>query len=91
MSRTKQDRLSLRITPEQKAVLKTAASLRHTTVTAFMVEKACQAAHEVLAEDRYRYMLNDEAWDRFCAALDAPPKENPKLQRLLQKPSILDG
>ena len=29
-------------------------------------------------------MLSDEAFERFTAMLDKPPRDNPKLRRLLQ-------
>lgn len=41
----------------------------------------------MLAELRH-FELNEEQWNAFCAALDAPPKEIPQLRKLLEKPSV---
>jgi uncharacterized protein (DUF1778 family) len=34
--------------------------------------------------------LNDEQWEAFMAAFDAPPRARPRLKRLLTEPGILD-
>jgi uncharacterized protein (DUF1778 family) len=34
--------------------------------------------------DRRYFVVSDEAFKKFKAQLDRPPKENPKLRRLLQ-------
>jgi uncharacterized protein (DUF1778 family) len=41
-------------------------------------------------EDIARLELDDEQWEAFVAALDAPPKARPRLKRLLNEPTILD-
>ena len=46
-------------------------------------------SHRILGDEVHFY-LSAEKWDAFCAALDAPPKELPKLRELLRKPSIFD-
>jgi uncharacterized protein (DUF1778 family) len=35
--------------------------------------------------------LDAEQWAAFMAALDAPPRELPRLQRLFQEPSIFEA
>ncbi len=37
------------------------------------------------------YSLNDEEWGAFQAALDAPPSTHPRLQQLLNTPSVFVG
>jgi uncharacterized protein (DUF1778 family) len=48
----------------------------------FMLEAATRAAEDVLL-DRTLFILDDERYERFVAALDAPPTPNPRLMRLL--------
>jgi uncharacterized protein (DUF1778 family) len=44
---------------------------------------ACRAAESVLLDQRY-FNLDKEQFRRFTAMLDAPPKSNPRLTRLLR-------
>jgi len=76
--------------PLQKEVIARAANLKQTTLTNFMVEQAFQAAQQILA-DQVHFYLSDEKWDEFCAALDAPPKDLPRLRKLLARPGVFDG
>ncbi len=55
----------------------------------FVLESALASAAETLA-DRQSFQLNDEQWEAFVAALDAPPRGHPRLARLLQEPSLLE-
>lgn len=83
------DRIDLRIHPEAKEALQAAASLRHKSVSEFILESALVAADEVLADRRY-FSLNTEQWEAFQAALDAPPRALPRLERLMREPGIFD-
>ena len=83
------DKLDIRISPEAKRVLQEAARERHTTISQFVIDSALGAAHEVLAE-RTRIGLDSEQWAKFMAALDAPVKRHPRMERLLREPTILD-
>jgi uncharacterized protein (DUF1778 family) len=38
--------------------------------------------------DRRFFVLDEEAWDKFMAALDAPPKDNLRLRKLLARKPI---
>jgi uncharacterized protein (DUF1778 family) len=49
----------------------------------FMLEAARRQATAVLL-DRRLFLLDDQAFRRFTAALDAAPAENPRLRRLLR-------
>jgi len=83
-------KVQLRMRPLQKEVIARAAHLKQTTLTNFMVEQAFQAAQQILA-DQVHFYLSDEKWDEFCAALYAPPKDLPRLRKLLTRPSVFDG
>lgn len=37
------------------------------------------------------FEVSTDRWQRFCDALDAPPKEIPALRKLLTEKSVLDG
>ena len=41
--------------------------------------------------EQSRFKLNDAQWKRFLAALNAPPKQRPRLKKLLLKPGVFDG
>jgi uncharacterized protein (DUF1778 family) len=47
------------------------------------------AASEVLAEQS-RISLGAEEWTAFIEALDAPPRRHPRMERLLNEPTLLD-
>jgi uncharacterized protein (DUF1778 family) len=83
-------KVQLRMRPLQKDVIARAANLKQTTLTNFMVEQAFQSAQQILA-DQVHFYLSDEKWKEFCAALDAPPKDLPRLRKLLTRPSVFDG
>lgn len=83
------EKLDIRLTPEAKRILQQAARQRHTTLSQFVLDSALDSASAVLAE-RSRMSLNAEQWAAFMAALDAPPREHPRLARLLNDPTLLD-
>lgn len=82
-------KLDLRLTPEAKRTLHAAASAAHRSVSQFVLDSALARAEETLP-DRQRFELSVEQWAAFMAALDTPPEQHPRLQRLLQEPSIFD-
>lgn len=83
------DRIDLRLYPEAKEALQTAASLRHKSVSEFILDSALGAADEVLA-DRHQFGLDAEQWEAFQVALDAPPQTLPRIEKLMQEPGIFD-
>jgi uncharacterized protein (DUF1778 family) len=80
----------VRVTPTVKAILKAAAAVSRRNVSDFVLESAMAQADETLA-DRRAFNLNAEQWAQFQAALDAPPRERPRLQKLLTKPGYFDS
>lgn len=83
------EKLDIRVTPEAKQILQQAAKQRHTTISQFVLESALDSASAVLAE-RSRLSLDAEQWEAFMLALDAPPRRHPRMERLLNEPSLLD-
>ena len=82
-------KVQLRLRAAQKDVLTRAAHLKHTTLSAFVVEHALGAAQQVLAE-QVNFSLSPERWEAFRVALDAPPKDIRALRTFLAEPSIFD-
>ena len=84
-------KLDLRLTPEAKATLQTAARAANRSVSDFVLESAMSRATETLA-DRTRFGLDEEGWKAFLDALDAPPAPvSPRLERLMREPSVFES
>jgi uncharacterized protein (DUF1778 family) len=88
-TKLREDRLEVRLTPKAKSILKRAALVERKTVSAFILEKSLSAAAETLAA-RHEFSLNAKQYDAFVAALDAPSKSRPRLEKLLRTPSVLE-
>jgi len=78
------ENINLRATQSQKALIDRAAEAQGRSRSDFILEAACREAESVLLDPRYFY-LDDAAFQRFTAMLDAPPKSNPRLARLLKR------
>jgi len=88
--RTKRsEKLDLRLTRDAKRALQAAAAAAHRSVSEFVLESALARADEVLA-DRRTFGLSAAQWKAFIAALDAPPRLLPRLERLLKQPGFFD-
>ena len=83
------EKLDLRLTPEAKQSLQAAAAAAHRSMSEFVLESALARAEETLP-DRRRFGLDADRWREFQQALDAPPREIPRLARLLAEPSVLE-
>jgi uncharacterized protein (DUF1778 family) len=78
--------INMRVKPEQHALLTKAAALLHMDRTSFILDIACREAENVLLDQRLFY-LDEEEFEAFEAALEAPIPDNAKLRTLLAKPS----
>jgi len=79
---TRGETINLRASRKQKALIDQAAEALGRSRSDFMLDIACREAEAVLLDRRY-FVLSAEAFKRFSAMLDRPPKDNPKLRRLL--------
>lgn len=86
---TKTERLGLRASAAQRALLEAASSAEGTTMTDFVLRAATRAAEDVLA-DRRMFRLDPGAWAEFEKALDQPARDLPALRKLLETPTVLD-
>src|SRR5271167_4251799 len=87
---TRSEKLDFRLTRDAKRALQAAAAVSHRTVSEFVLESALARADEALA-DRRTFGLNAIQWRAFLAALDAPPRPLPRLERLLKEPGFFDA
>jgi uncharacterized protein (DUF1778 family) len=88
-SEAKTERIDIRTTTRVKRVLQEAAAAKNKTMTEFVLDVAITEAAEVLANRRL-FLLDDEQWEAFLAALDAPTKQRPRLESLLRERSVLE-
>ena len=71
--------VNIRTSTERLAVIDRAAAIRGVSRTEFLLRSSEAAAIEVLNE-RPVIALDDEAWDDFVAALDAPVQLDPAVR-----------
>lgn len=74
--------INLRALPEQRDLIDHAASVLGKNRSDFMLEAACERAQSVLL-DQVFFRLDAEKFEHFVARLDALPKPNPGLERLM--------
>lgn len=85
-TRTRDRRLEVRTTAQERELIDRAAEVSGTDLTSFVVEHLTDAARQVLA-DRDRFTLDDTAaaeWERINRR---SAKELAGLERLMQRPS----
>lgn len=71
----------MRVSAEQNALIRQAADLEDTTVTAFVLETVTDRAKQVVKQHQ-DLVLSNEAFDAFLAALDRPAQSVPELVHL---------
>jgi uncharacterized protein (DUF1778 family) len=79
----RRETINLRASQKQKTLIDRAAEAVGRSRSDFMLETACREAEAVLLDRRY-FALSEDDFKKFKALLDRPPKENPRLRRLLQ-------
>lgn len=88
-TRTRSDRLSLRLSPEARRKIDRAVESTGGSLTRFAEESLTASAEQVLA-DRTNFLLSPEqarAWDALNAR---PARDLPGLRRLMDRPSPFD-
>ena len=78
----RQDRISVRLSPQSKRTLERAAAYADKTVTDFVLDSALKSA-DALVRKHEVITLEAADWDVFYAALLNPPKPNAKLRKAL--------
>jgi uncharacterized protein (DUF1778 family) len=85
----KEARIEVRTTSEQKAFITRVANANGQNVSDFILSSAQEKAEMILA-DQKEFVLPQDRWNKFVAALERPKKKHRRLARLMSEPSILD-
>jgi len=81
MSKTttiRSERIDLRTNSEVKSVIERAAQLRHTTISAYLLDSALQKAKQDIRETE-TLLIHDSDREMFFSALANPPEPNAAL------------
>jgi uncharacterized protein (DUF1778 family) len=89
VSTSRSEKLDLRLSPEDKRKLAAAAAAEHRSVSDFVLRSALERANEALPNRQF-FGLDSERWTAFVEALDAPPRELPRIRRLFREPSVIE-
>jgi uncharacterized protein (DUF1778 family) len=82
-TKSRRHRFEVRVSEEQDALIRAAASLEGTTVTAFLLDTATERARAIV-RDSQDLALSHDAYERFLAELDAPAAAVPELAKLFR-------
>ncbi|HVM55677.1 MAG TPA: DUF1778 domain-containing protein [Acidimicrobiales bacterium] len=83
-------RIEVRVSADQDALIREAADLEGTTITAFVMDTTIARARRVLRQHQ-DVVLSNEAFDRFIAELDRPPEPVAELTELFRSNPKLPG
>lgn len=86
---TKTERLNLRLTAAQDAVLRSAAAARGESTSDYVLRHAVEAAEMDLA-DRRVFVIDDAAWTALQGLISAQPELPLPMAKLLSSPSVLE-
>ncbi|MEW6037799.1 MAG: DUF1778 domain-containing protein [Pseudomonadota bacterium] len=81
---TESARISLRTSPEAKALIERAAAMMGTTVSGFMLQNAYEAARRIVA-DNDTLLLSQQAFEAFVTACENPEEPNEALRALMAR------
>lgn len=84
MAAVREAPINIRARPDQRDLIDRAAALLAKTRSDFILEASCARAQAVML-DRVLFFADDEKYDQFVAALDAPATDTPRLKKLLKR------
>lgn len=84
VSPARRHRIEMRVTPEQDALIRQAADLDGTTVTAFVLDTVTAKARRLIKQN-HDLVLSNEAFDHFIAELEKPAEVVPELVELFRR------
>lgn len=84
MPATDNTRINLRTSQEAKAMIERAATLMGTSVSAFMLQHAYEAALRVVT-DNDTLQFSQQAFEAFINDCENPPPANEALQQLMTR------
>ncbi len=76
-------RFGLRATVQQESLIRAAAEATGKSVTQFVLNSACDAAENALANQRH-FFVDEERWMAFMEALEKPAEIKPRLSKLMR-------
>ena len=85
-NRRRNERIEVRATPEDRALIDRAVAAAGTNMTGFVLSSVTTAARQVLA-DRTEFVLSPETADAWEAINERPARDLPGLRVLMQRPS----
>lgn len=86
---TKTEKFDIRLSQQEEAVIKQAASLQCTSPTNFIRQQAVVAA-EAVVHEQTRFVVTEKQWQTIEEAMSQPAKALPNLQKKLLKPDEWD-
>lgn len=75
--------INIRVRPDERALIDQAAALAGKSRSEFMLEAAREAATATIL-DRTLFRMDRSAFGKFVAMLDAPPRPNARLRKMMQ-------
>jgi uncharacterized protein (DUF1778 family) len=84
MAEIKTRRVNLRVAERDDDLFRRAADVAEESLSEFLVEGGRERAERLLA-DRTRFVLSEEQWAAFTAALDRPAQAKPELIELFRR------
>lgn len=81
--------INLRASRQQRTLIDRAAEAVGKSRSDFMLEAARREAEAVLLDRRY-FVVDSQAFNAFVEKLDAPPRPNARLRRLLREKAPWD-
>ncbi|MEV4419404.1 DUF1778 domain-containing protein [Patulibacter sp. NPDC049589] len=85
MASVKNHRLNVRVDDADDALFRRAAESAGESLSSFVLQGARERSERVLA-DRSRFVLDEEQWAAFHAALDEPARDVPAVRELFGRP-----
>jgi uncharacterized protein (DUF1778 family) len=80
----KNQRIFVRVTAAQKAIIEAAAEVTKTSVSEFMLESAVRDARDAI-QDKTVFVVTPEIFAQMEERLAAPPTPNPGLEELFRR------
>ena len=84
--RNRSERIEVRATPQDRALIDRAVAALNTDLTSFVMSNLTVAAHRVLA-DRTEFVLDDEGRTAWEEINDRAPRDVAGLRELMERPS----
>lgn len=82
----KEERLNLRLDPEQKQLLQRAADIENASLTEFVLRVSLREARDAILDQKV-FLLSPENYDSFVAEITNVPDADERIKRLMGVPS----